>query len=353
MSTARARVRVVVVGCGDIASTAHLPALSRSGAAELVAVVDSDAGRRTGAAVEYGVPGYVSLGHAMQAAPQAAIVCTPPNVTPSVCEQAIAYGLHVLCEKPMATDVVQGRRLHALAGSSGLVVQVGFTNRFSPLIESLHDAISAGRLGAPLVYTLGAYDERYDAADRHHLVRIMRFLERAPSFVHEGAHLTDYVAFLTGSRPTRVSAAGLRTSREFPSENFVAATVEWANGDLARLEVGWLFPSLPDGHFRVLGPRASAEILRREGRLLISDGRDAEDQSLTGRWTDVSFDRQLAHFVASLHGDAAVGPTTADGLASLELSDAITRSMREGRVVDLDAAATPTGARATVDAGQE
>jgi predicted dehydrogenase len=352
MSTARARLRVVVVGCGDIASTAHLPALQRSLTAELVAVVDSDEGRRGRAATDYGVPGYADLRAAMQAAPEAAIVCTPPDVTPAVCEKGIGYGLHLLCEKPMATDVARARGLHTLAATSGLIVQVGFTNRFSPLVDTLHDAIAGGRLGAPLVYTLAAYDERYDATDRHHLGRMTRFLERAPSFVHEGAHLTDYVAFLNGSRPTRVSAAGLRTAAEFPSENFVAATVEWANGDLARLEVGWLFPALPDGHFRVLGPRASAEIFRSDGRLVFDDGRERDDHSLRGNWTEVSFERQLAHFVASVRGEASPGPTTADGLASLELSDAIVRSMREGRVVEIGSPDAPSRVGATVDAGR-
>ncbi|MGH8889381.1 MAG: Gfo/Idh/MocA family oxidoreductase, partial [Acidothermaceae bacterium] len=208
-------------------------------------------------------------------------------------------------------------------------------NRFSPLVQLLRDAIAVGRLGSPLVFTLGAYDERYDPTNAAHLARMNRFLSRAPAFVHEGAHLADYVAFLTGSRPIRASASGIRTRTDLQGENFVAANVEWATGDLARLEVGWLVPALPAGHFRVLGPLASAEIIRREGRLVFDDGGETEEHELERSWNAVCFEYQLAHFVAAVRGEVAPSPTTADGLASLELGAAVVTSMREHRVVDM------------------
>jgi len=332
-------VRVLVVGCGDIAVSAHLPALRQSPDVDIVAAVDVDVTRREVVSRDYGVPTFDSIDAAVMAADiDAAVVATPPDVTSEMAQTALRHRLHVLCEKPMAVDLADGLALHAAAGASACVVQVGFTNRFSPLVQVLREAIVAGRLGSPLVFTLGAYDERYDATNPSHLARMNRFLSRAPAFVHEGAHLADYVAFLTGSRPTRVSASGIRTRAEFQSENFIAANVEWATGDLARLEVGWLVPALPAGHFRVLGPLASAEIIRREGRLVFDDGGETEEHALERSWNAVCFDRQLAHFVAAVRGEVAPSPTTADGLASLELGAAVVTSMREHRLVDLGTA---------------
>lgn len=339
-------LRIVLVGCGDIAVTAHLPALHRSAAAEVVAVVDVDEGRRSAVAAKYDVPAFASLSEAMTSRPEAAVIATPPHITAELSEEALRNNLHVLCEKPMATDLAAARRLHERAGASDRIVQVGFTNRFSPLVQWLRAAIAEGRLGSPLVFTLGAYDERYDPADPVHFGRMTRFLERAPAFVHEGAHLVDYVAYLSGARATRVFAAGRRSSPSYPSENFVAATVDWDNGDLARLEVGWLFPALPSGHFRVLGPRAIVEIVRREGRLTFDDGQEREEHTLGADWNDVSFDGQLAQFVKSVRGEAERGPTTLDGLVSLELSDAVVRSMREGRQVDVSGGPVGDAARA-------
>lgn len=329
-------VRVLVVGCGDIAVAAHLPALQQSPDVEIVAAVDVDVTRSELVKREYDVPTFDSIDAALLAVDvDAAVVATPPDVTSAMAQMALRRGLHVLCEKPMAVDLADGLALHDAAEASDRVVQVGFTNRFSPLVQILRDAIVAGRLGRPLVFTLGAYDERYDAANPGHLLRMNRFLSRAPAFVHEGAHLADYVAFLTGSRPTRVSASGIRTRAEFQGENFIAANVEWASGDLARLEVGWLVPALPAGHFRVLGPLASAEIIRREGRLVFDDGEETEEHALERSWNVVCFERQLAHFVAAVRGEVAPSPTTSDGLASLELGAAVVTSMREHRLVDM------------------
>jgi len=335
-------VRILLVGCGDIAVSQHLPALCRSPNARAVAAVDPDDGRRALVAREYGVPTFATIDNAVRSVGiDAAIVATPPDVTSEVSQVALRLGLHVLCEKPMAVDLADGVQLHAAAMKSDRVVQVGFTNRFSPLVQRLRDAIVAGRLGSPLVFTLGAYDERYDASNVTHLGRMNRFLTRAPAFVHEGAHLADYVAFLTGSWPTRVAASGRRTSPDLSGENFVAANVDWANGDLARLEVGWLFPALPSGHFRVLGPHASAEIIRREGRLVFDDGVHREEHLLGEGWNPICFDRQLAHFVGAIRGQVLPGPTTADGLASLELGDAVVRSMRDHEVVEIAPGVAP------------
>lgn len=339
------QLRVIVIGCGDIAASAHLPALQRSPQAVVVGAVDPDSTRRELVASTFGVATFASIDEAAdRVGADAAIVATPPDVTPDLAGSALERGWHVLCEKPMAVDLAAAHRLHAAASAaSGRVVQIGFTNRFSPLVQLLREAIVSGRLGEPLVFTLGAYDERYDPADSVHLGRMNRFLSRAPAFVHEGAHLADYVAYLSGSRPIRVAASAIRTSALFASENFVAANVEWASGDLSRLEVGWLFPSIPSGHFRVLGPRASAELVRREGRLVIDDGTNREEHRLERSWNDVSFDRQLAHFIASVQGRAEPGPTTGDGLASLRLGEAVVRAARERRVIEMAREFLPPG----------
>lgn len=332
------RMRAVLVGCGDIGLGRHLPALARSAAFDLAAVVDAREAARSTAARRSGAPAYPTLADALVTQPDAVVVATPPEVTPLVAREAIALGLAVLCEKPMAVDVAAARAVHDAAVRSGALVQVGFTNRFSPLVAELRERI--GELGGPLAFVLGAYDERYDPEDERHLARMLHFLESGPAFVHEGAHLADYVRFLTGARPLRVGAVGVRSRPDFPSENWTAAVVEYETGDVARLEVGWLFPALPAGHFRVLGPRGSAEIDRRRGRMTVDAPGGSTVSELPGAWDEICFARQLDRFAAVVRGEAEATPTTADGVAGLELTEAIVAAMRTGTTVELGAAAT-------------
>jgi predicted dehydrogenase len=339
MMRTRRRLRAVLVGCGDIGLRRHLPALARSPAFDVAAVVDAREAARSEGARRSSTPAYPTLADALVTRPDAVVVATPPDVSPAITRTAIEQGLAVLCEKPIAVDVATARGVHAAAVRSAALVQVGFTNRFSPLVAELRAWLEAGELGSPLAFTLAAYDERYDPGDRTHLERIGHFLAHAPAFVHEGAHLADYVRFLTGARPRRLAAVGLRTRPEFASENFTAATVEYDTGDVARLEVGWLFPALPPGQFRVLGPNGSAEIERRRGRLTLHLPSGPVLRELRENWDEVCFARQLAAFAAAVRGEAEPSPTTADGVASLEVTEAIVASMRSGTAVEPGAAA--------------
>ncbi|SEE87952.1 Gfo/Idh/MocA family protein [Jiangella alba] len=328
---------VVQVGCGDIATTGHLPALDRSPAVTLVGVVDVVAEHRDAAAAAYGVPAWTGLGPAVAAGARAAVVAVPPHVAPDLTLAAVDAGLDVLCEKPMAVDLASAQRVHDAARAAGRVVQIGFKNRFSPLVRAARRWLDDGLIGSPVVYTLGGFDERYDAADTLHTGRIQEFLEHGPSYLHEGAHLADYVAYLTGASPVRVRAAGLRSRQSFRGENFASTLVDYDNGDVARMEVGWFFPTSPKGEFRILGPRGVALIDRPEQVATLTTREDGtlrtEEVRFERPWNDECFDRQLAHFVECVRTRAEPETSTAAGLASLRIGAAVTESLREGTVV--------------------
>lgn len=332
------RLRVVQVGCGDIATTGHLPALERSDEVTLVGVVDVVAEHRGEAASRYGVPAWTDLEQALADGAEAAVVAVPPHVAPDLTVAAIQAGLDVLCEKPMAVDLADAERVQDTAERSDRIVQIGFKNRFSPLVRAVHGWLREGRIGTPVVYTLGGFDERYDAADVRHVERIQDFLAHGPSFVHEGAHLTDYLAFLSGAEPVSVQAGGVRSQESFGSENFVSALVSYDNGDLARLEVGWFFPTSPPGEFRVLGPRGVA-VVDRPAQVATLTARDDRGHLVTDSvelerpWNDECFDRQLAHFVDCVRSRTVPETSASAGVASLRLGCAVVESMRSREAV--------------------
>lgn len=328
MSAPTAPLRIGVIGCGDIAVTGHLPALQRSPQVELVAVLDADPQRAAQAAAAYDCRVAWSLEGLCELGVQAVVIATPPHVTPRLTRSAIGAGLDVLCEKPMAVSLDIALEVERAARASTRIVQVGFKNRFSPLVRAVHDWIERGELGHPIAFTLGGFDEALDPADPVHEQRIRAFLSTAPSFVHEGAHFADHLAFLTDSEPITVAAIGLRSMADLPSENFVSAVVRYRNGDVARLEIGWLFPTNPIGEFRALGPDGVA-IVDRPGGVASLVRRDRTKQIRLDRpWNDVCFDRQLEHFVSCVRTRTAPETSVAAGVASLRLGQLIVRALR-------------------------
>jgi predicted dehydrogenase len=128
------QVNLALVGLGDIAMAAHLPALRRQPRAKLVAVVDLDPARL--AAVP-DVPGYVDMVE-LPSDVDGVILATPPWVTTRLIVRAADAGKFVLAEKPVATSITAAMPLAELSEESAARVQVGLTYRHDPAIELLH-----------------------------------------------------------------------------------------------------------------------------------------------------------------------------------------------------------------------
>ena len=155
-------MKVVVIGCGDIAVSQHLPALARDERFEVVAVTDTVHERAERAAAQFSVPRVVDgVEQALALGPDAAVIATPPHVSPLVAGEALAAGAHVLCEKPIAVTLEAADELVERVQAADCVFQVGFKNRFSPLVQGLRRLVVDGRLGEPLLIRIGAFDEAY------------------------------------------------------------------------------------------------------------------------------------------------------------------------------------------------
>lgn len=89
---------------------------------------------------------------------EACLVATPTLTHPAVVRQALAAGLHVLCEKPLSLDPAESPGLGVFAAETGRVLQIGFWRRFSPPWRHTRDAIAAGTLGRPLFVRLSQWD---------------------------------------------------------------------------------------------------------------------------------------------------------------------------------------------------
>lgn len=330
-------VPIVVVGCGDIARTGHLPALARNSDVRLVGVVDPDRSAAEAVAHAYDTAVLGGVSEAASVGASAVIIATPPDVTASLTIAAIDRGLDVLCEKPMALRLDQAYKVARAADASDCVLQVGFKNRFSPLVGRAQHLISEGQLGRPIAALMGGLDEPFSVADEGgHQQKILRSLTLGNAFVHDGAHLADFMNYLLRSHPVSVAAEGLRTADELESENFVTAVVRYASGDVARLEIGWGFPSTAPDEFRLLGPEGVATVDREDGYLEVCSKAGIERFDMIEDWNVVCFDRQLDEFLRCVRSRVQPTPGVAEGLASIRLCLAVEESIRTGATVRLN-----------------
>jgi predicted dehydrogenase len=199
--------RVGVLGTG-FAAACHLDALARRPGVEVVALASSDAGRarrlaeRHRIAHSYGSHEELLAHDGLDAVHN----CTINRHHHEVTMAALARGLNVLSEKPLAVGREQSAELAAAAERAGVVAAVCFNYRHYPLVAQIRALLAGGDYGAPH-FVHGAYLQdwlllptdwswRLDPADAG--------LSRAVADI--GSHWADVVQHVTGDTIVEVFA---------------------------------------------------------------------------------------------------------------------------------------------------
>jgi len=131
-------MQVAVIGVGRM-GTHHARTYSKLARADLVAVVDKDSDRAETVADEYGCRAYRSTGELIEKHPnvRAVTVAVPTMAHREVAESVLNKRIACLVEKPLAPTVAQAKQLADLAQQRGVVLQVGHTERFNPVVRAV------------------------------------------------------------------------------------------------------------------------------------------------------------------------------------------------------------------------
>ena len=344
-------VRVAVVGYGLAGRTFHAPFIAATDGTELAAVVTSDPERRRQALVDH--PHAVVLDTTAvlwEASPRIGIelvvVATPNRAHVAVAMEALAAGLAVVVDKPLAVSAEGGRRVVDEAARRGLFLSVFHNRRWDGDFLTLRRLVETGALGD--VWRLesryerwrperrtDAWRERADAADGGGLLDDL------------GSHLIDQAVVLFGP-PVSVSAelGRRRPGAEVDDDTFLA--LEHAGGVTSHLWASSV-ASRPGPRFRALGSRAGyvvwgmdpQEDALRAGQAPGGDGWGAsppDQRGTVGVGEDVAavptepgnYGRFYEGVVASLRDGAPPPVEPADALVTLEVIDAA-RAADRGR----------------------
>jgi len=147
--TAQSPIKAIVVGTG-FGCRVHVPALRAAGI-EVVALVGTRPDKLARKAEEAGVPAhFTDLGEAIRATGATLVtVATTPATHGKLALTAIEHSCHVLCEKPFAFDAAEGRALLDAAGKAGIVHMVAHEFRWLPDRALFGRAIAEGLVGEP------------------------------------------------------------------------------------------------------------------------------------------------------------------------------------------------------------
>ncbi|HEX4491989.1 MAG TPA: Gfo/Idh/MocA family oxidoreductase [Acidimicrobiia bacterium] len=143
------RPGAVVVGTG-FGCRVHVPALRAAGF-DVVALVGTDAERTARRAARADVPrGLTALADALDLPGVAAVtIATPPSTHAALAIAAARAGKHVLCEKPFSLDAGEAAAMFAAVEAAGVGHLVGHEFRWAPERAVVARAIADGMIGEP------------------------------------------------------------------------------------------------------------------------------------------------------------------------------------------------------------
>jgi predicted dehydrogenase len=145
-------MRYGIIGCGRIHRN-HVQAALAVDGVQLVGVSDVDEERAATAAREWDVPSYTDYRELLASGVDAVSVCLPHHLHEKVCVDAAEAGVHVLCEKPLATSIEECDRIIEACDRHGVKLGVSFQHRFNDNAQALRRLIDSGRLGRPILGT--------------------------------------------------------------------------------------------------------------------------------------------------------------------------------------------------------
>lgn len=149
-------IGVAMIGTGFIGPI-HIEALRRAGQ-KVVGILGSSPARSQAAAEKYGIPrAYAKLDELLADPDVQAVHVTSPNrYHAEQTAAALRAGKHVLCEKPLAMTSAESAALVKLARETGLHAGVCYNVRFYPLCHEAKARIATGEVGS-LLHVTGSY----------------------------------------------------------------------------------------------------------------------------------------------------------------------------------------------------
>jgi predicted dehydrogenase len=217
-------LRVGVIGVGIMGAN-HARVFASLPDVQLVAVADPSQGQRDLVTRVLGTPAVETADELLGVDIDAVTIAAPTHLHHEMALKCIARGLHVLVEKPVASNVDEGREIIAAARKAGVTLMVGHVERFNPAVKAIKDALANEDILSVAITRVGPFPPR---------------MSNVGVVIDLAVHDIDLIQYFTDSdivdvQPQVSSAVAER-------EDIALLQFRTASGVLAHINTNWLTP---------------------------------------------------------------------------------------------------------------
>lgn len=333
------KIRVGVIGAGRIGkihieNLCHqVPGVEVAGISEAEVAVPATKEW----AKQYGITNVVSDPAVLINDPtiNAILICSPTNTHADLIIQSAAAGKDIFCEKPIANDLVKTQEALDAVEKAGVKLQLGFNRRFDPNFKKVRELVETAALGEAHIIKITSRDPEPPPAE---------YVKGSGGiFMDMTIHDFDMARYLAGSEVTEVYASGAVLIDPAIGEagDFDTAVImlKFANGSTCVIDNSRQAVYGYDQRVEVFGSKGSAvaynntptsvEVSTEEGVFT-----DKPLYFFLERYMD-SFVQELQDFATALQEGSEPPVNGEDGLQSLLIALAATKSAHENRPVKI------------------
>ncbi len=351
------KVKIGIIGTGNI-SRSHMNSYLKNPNVELYAFCDIHEGRLNEAGKEFGIERLYTDINEMLALPELdAVSVTTWNSAHAPCAiAALNAGKHVLCEKPMATNLEDALAMEEAAKRNGKLLMIGFVRRFGDDMKFIEEFRDSGYFGE-LYYAKATYLRRNGCpmgwfGDKSR--------SGGGSLIDLGVHVIDFVRYAFGN-PKPISVYGvtfnklgarenIKTPKGYVSasatdhdifdvDDFASALVRFDNGAVLHVETSFsLNLGTNEGKIQMFGTKAGIEV-GTPMRLFTEFNdymADVEIKDSKGFDFGKSFSMETDHFVDCIMNGTECKNPACDGVELMKILTAIYKSAETGHEVVIE-----------------
>ncbi|HLW84990.1 MAG TPA: Gfo/Idh/MocA family oxidoreductase [Candidatus Sulfotelmatobacter sp.] len=232
----------IVVGIGDIALRRVIPAIQAEPGSRLHGVVTRDPAKaapfqtRVWSCLQQALsdPSVQGSGHDD---PQAVYIATPVFLHAPQTIQSFQAGMHVLCEKPLATNYAEARTMLQASQEASKTFGVAYYRRTYPKLQRAKQLLEAGAIGKPVLAELTCHSW-LDGSESERNWLIDPAMAGGGPLYDIASHRIDVLNYLFG-QPRRVCGQLSNAVHHYAVEDNATVMIDYENGVRGIVDVRW------------------------------------------------------------------------------------------------------------------
>jgi predicted dehydrogenase len=330
-------IRIGILSLAHHHGEAYVANLSHMDDVQLVGLADDDPMRGQAVASKNHAKYFHTFEDLLETKPDGVIICTENNRHRPLVEMAASRGIHVLCEKPIATTLDDARAIVDACEKAGVLLMTAFPMRFSAPLLEIKARLDHGDFGD--VYCFNATNQG-ELPTKHRAWFVDPKLAGGGAIMDHTVHLVDIMRWFTGSEVKTVFA---RSNRIFHADEVQVETgalemLTFQNNAFATIDASWsrpqYWPTWGGLTFEMVTQRGA--VLVDAFRQNLNVYRHDWERSNWSYWGSDMNHAMVSEFAAAVRENRQPRVTGVDGLRAVEATLAAYESDRTGRTVPVN-----------------